>query len=247
MFDKSTTWRRLTKSSGPVIRYQLGHVPQLDTDEAEDRRGLRIALVLAIAAHVLLFIAWRKGEPSRIWEAPERPIYVVQQVRFKAPPPAQTSQIPVARRKKRAIPMPDPTPDEPEPLLFEVVDLPVDAVDDIEFAIPEGAPSARVGYGTGGERPYQIGAGVSAPVKVFYPSPMYTEEARKERIQGVVILQAVIDAMGQVSDVEVVKGLPRGLSESAVETVSTWRFRPALLEGEPVPVYFSLTVSFSLQ
>jgi protein TonB len=63
----------------------------------------------------------------------------------------------------------------------------------------------------------------------------------------VVILEAVIDAEGAVRRVRVLKGLPAGLSESAVETVKQWKFKPATLEGQPVAVIFNLTVSFSLQ
>ena len=61
------------------------------------------------------------------------------------------------------------------------------------------------------------------------------------------ILQAVIDKQGQIGEVEVLRGLPLGLSESAVAAVERWRFEPATLKGKPVRVYLSLTVNFSLQ
>jgi protein TonB len=92
-----------------------------------------------------------------------------------------------------------------------------------------------------------MGGDIAPPVKVFSPQPGYTEEARQARVQGIVILQAIIDAEGNVTDVRVLKGLPEGLAESAVETVRNWRFKPATLEGKPVPVYFNFTINFSLQ
>ena len=93
----------------------------------------------------------------------------------------------------------------------------------------------------------QIGNGVTAPKKLFSPQPRYTEEARQGRIQGTVILQAVVDAAGNITDVKVLKGLPLGLNDSAVETVQTWKYEPAKLDGKPVAVYLSLLVNFSLQ
>ncbi len=61
------------------------------------------------------------------------------------------------------------------------------------------------------------------------------------------ILQAIIDAMGNVADVQVLKGLPLGLTESAIETVKEWQYKPATLDGKPVAVYLNLLINFSLQ
>lgn len=76
--------------------------------------------------------------------------------------------------------------------------------------------------------------------------PSYPEEARKQRIQGVVVLRTVIAEDGSVTDVEVLKGQPEGLSEAAVEAVSQWRFEPATLNGKPIAVYYNLTINFRL-
>jgi len=87
---------------------------------------------------------------------------------------------------------------------------------------------------------------VTAPRKVNAVSPQYTEVARKERIQGMVILQAVITKEGIVGDIEVHKGLPYGLTETAIEALKQWTFEPATLDGEPVDVYYNLTFNFRL-
>ena len=84
------------------------------------------------------------------------------------------------------------------------------------FGIPDAPPEA-VAFGNGDV--LQVGGGVSAPGKIFAPQPKTSEEARQGRIQGVVILQAIIDATGRVSQVKVMKGLTLGLFESAIETV----------------------------
>ncbi len=93
-----------------------------------------------------------------------------------------------------------------------------------------------------------IGGGdeVRAPVKLDTPPPQYSEAARKARIQGVVILQAIVGREGEVRQVKVLKGLPEGLDDQAVEAVCRWKFRPATLLGRPVEVYYNLTVNFTL-
>jgi TonB family protein len=95
--------------------------------------------------------------------------------------------------------------------------------------------------------PVRVGGDVTAPERVSGPQPVYTREAREARIQGVVIVEAVVDREGRVGSVRVLKSLPMGLDEAAVEAVRQWRFRPATRSGEPVPVYYVLTVNFRLE
>ena len=91
------------------------------------------------------------------------------------------------------------------------------------------------------------GGRVKAPDKIFAPNPQYTEIARKARIQGVVIIEAIINKQGYVTDVKILKALPMGLDKAAAEAVSKWRFEPATLNGKPVAVIYNLTVNFRLQ
>ncbi|MBZ0110841.1 MAG: energy transducer TonB [Thermoanaerobaculia bacterium] len=95
--------------------------------------------------------------------------------------------------------------------------------------------------------PLNLEGDVVAPVRIFAPTPMYTEEARIARVQGVVIVQATIDCEGSVTSVVVQQGLPMGLSEATVEAVRRWRFEPATLNGVPVSVYYNLTINFRIQ
>lgn len=101
--------------------------------------------------------------------------------------------------------------------------------------------------GTGDGMPVRVGGEVKPPVILARSDPQYTEVARKARVQGVVVLEAIIDRNGNVTDVRVLKGLPMGLSESAMAAVRRWRFKPGNLRGNPVPVIFNLTVNFRLQ
>lgn len=96
--------------------------------------------------------------------------------------------------------------------------------------------------------PFRVADGITAPRRLSSVMPRYTEEAKKERIQGVVIVQTVIEKDGTVSDVQILKGLPFGLSEAAAEAIRQWTFEPARDEtGRPVTVYYNLTVNFTLE
>ena len=227
---------------------------QLEEDarrDAEDRRRLRWFIIAAAFIHTLLLVvALPQGrEPERVTTRDDK-IFVLETVRFKSPPPA-VAQKALPKKKTKRIPMPDPTPDDPEPILEEldiaVPDIAPVGDFDIAVVIPD-APATRSGpSGTGSAQVSQVGDDVSAPVKIHAPQPLYTETARAARIQGVVILQAIIDAAGKVADVKILKGLPEGLDKSAIETIKTWTFKPARRAGLPVAVYFNLTVRFSLQ
>ena len=95
--------------------------------------------------------------------------------------------------------------------------------------------------------PRFVGGDVKPPVRVEGPPPSYTEEARKERVQGVVIVQAVIDESGRVTGMKVLKELPLGLTEAATDAIARWRFEPARdAAGEPVSVFYNLTINFRL-
>ena len=109
------------------------------------------------------------------------------------------------------------------------------------FGIPDGPPPVEP---TG---PIRVGGDVKPPVKINAPAPQYTEIARKARIQGVVIVEAIIEKDGTVSNVKVLKGLPMGLDQAAVDAVKSWRFQPATLNGKPVAVIYNLTINFQLQ
>ena len=85
------------------------------------------------------------------------------------------------------------------------------------------------------------------PVKMSTPSPQYTAAAREKKVEGVVIIEAIIGKTGSVTHVKVLKGLPLGLNKAAAIAVCEWQFEPATLNGEPVAVIYNLTVNFRLQ
>ena len=92
----------------------------------------------------------------------------------------------------------------------------------------------------------RVGGEVKAPIILSKVEPTYPEVARTARISGIVIVEAIIDKNGDVTDINVLKPLPFGLDQAAVDAVKQWKFKPALKNGEPVDVVFNLTVNFRL-
>lgn len=93
---------------------------------------------------------------------------------------------------------------------------------------------------------FRIGEDVKAPVVIRRVEPVYPEVARKSRIAGIVILETIIDRNGNVRNARVLKPLPFGLDEAALDAVRQWKFRPGTRNGEPVDVLFNLTINFRL-
>jgi general secretion pathway protein G len=86
-----------------------------------------------------------------------------------------------------------------------------------------------------------------APIPIAQPLPPYTEEARKARIEGVVVLQAIIRKDGTIDSFKVVKGLGYGLDMSAINTIGAkWRFSPGTVKGAPVDTIANIEVRFRL-
>lgn len=112
------------------------------------------------------------------------------------------------------------------------------------------------GYNMGGGDP-RLGGGTNAdgsaksvdskPVALNLPRPNYTEEARKNKIQGTVRARALVGADGSVKQVRIVSGLPDGLNEEAIAAVYKMRFRPATKSGQPVAYWVVLEVAFNLR
>jgi TonB family protein len=88
--------------------------------------------------------------------------------------------------------------------------------------------------------------GISAPTVIKRIEPRYTDEARQERIVGNVILQIVIQTNGTADILKVVKPMPFGLTESAVEALQQWRFMPAVRNGKAIPVAANIEVAFNI-
>lgn len=106
-----------------------------------------------------------------------------------------------------------------------------------------------VGQGSGGGYGggvFKVGGGVAAPVPIYKPEPEFTEEARRAKHQGTVMLALIVGPDGRTRDIRVVNKLGMGLDEKAVESARQWKFQPATKNGQPVAVAINIEVDFTL-
>lgn len=96
------------------------------------------------------------------------------------------------------------------------------------------------------EQPRRVGGDIQPPQRIVYKAPVYPQAAVAARIEGIVILEATIDAQGLVQDVKVLRSLPM-LDRAAIEAVQQWRYQPTRLNGQAIPIIMTVTVTFSLR
>jgi periplasmic protein TonB len=174
-----------------------------------------------------------KGRPKR-----PKPAQVVRPKVVPSLQPVQPVIIP------ENIPAPD-TPDLPDMPDIEFDDTGVDG--GVEGGVEGGVPGGVVGGMGEPDAPIRVEGNVTQPEIIKRVEPRYTEMARRARISGVVIVEAIIDKQGNVTNARILRGLGGGLNEEAIEAVEKWQFKPATLNGRPVTVYFTLTITFKIK
>jgi len=112
-------------------------------------------------------------------------------------------------------------------------------------------PGKGGGYGPGegggfGGGVFRVGGGVTAPALLFKVEPEYSEEARKAKYQGTVLLYVQVDPTGKAINMRVLHSLGLGLDEKAMEAVKKWKFKPGMKDGKPVTVEAQIEVNFRL-
>lgn len=108
-------------------------------------------------------------------------------------------------------------------------------------------PSAGPGVGAGPAGIFPAGRrGVTVPEAIYSPEPSFSEEARKAKAQGIVLLVIVVGKDGRPYDIHVRQSLGLGLDEKAIEAVRRWRFRPATFNGQAVATEIGVEVAFHL-
>jgi periplasmic protein TonB len=169
------------------------------------------------------------------------------------PPAAATAPAPVVNPNAA----PTAVPDEIRPELPR----PVAGTDVVDGAVPIlGPPPGGFGPGVNVGRdvspvppppptpqaPVRIGGSIREPVKVKNVPPVYPQIAIAARIEGLVIIEAVIGTDGAVSETRILRGVPL-LNQAALDAVKQWRYTPTTLNNVPVPVIMTVTVQFKLQ
>lgn len=200
-----------------------------------------------------------------------RPPPVTTRAKVEVPPP-QPPVRPVMR-ETTPIEMPKPAPAAPA-VVAPVVSAPADAEDragtldsTLNGAASSGAGSgggAGTGAGTGmgegsgagigpgsgggaGGGPYRPGSGIDPPSLLREIKPQYTDEGRRQGVEGDVVLEIVVRRDGSVGDVKILRRLGAGLDQKAIDAVRQWRFSPARRMGAPVDVIVEVAVEFKLR
>ncbi len=159
-----------------------------------------------------------------------------------APKPVVKPQTPMPKELVQPEKTPDvvPTTPAPEP------EPSAASESGVEGGVEGGVPGGVLG-GVQSSEPLRVGGDVEPPeILQRLPKPEYPPVARHARIEGIVILEAVIRSDGTVGNIKILRDLPLGCGQAAVEAVRQWRFKPGTLKGVPVDVYYSLTVNFRL-
>ncbi len=117
---------------------------------------------------------------------------------------------------------------------------------------PPGEAVLAMGDGSGKDsssgptRIERVGGVVSAPVPLISPVAVFTDAARRAKYQGICLISTIVDRNGLPQNVRVVRKLDYGLDQNAVDAVEKYRFKPAVRNGEPVPVTITVEVNFRL-
>ena len=85
-----------------------------------------------------------------------------------------------------------------------------------------------------------------APRKIVDMRPVYPEIARAARVEGTVVMEAVLDPTGRVTQIRVIRSVPL-LDQAAVDAVRQWRYTPSVYMARPVSVLMTITIRFTLQ
>ncbi|HXV74981.1 MAG TPA: TonB family protein [Candidatus Polarisedimenticolaceae bacterium] len=202
-------------------------------------KALAAAIVIHVAVLIINFPTFKRAI------VPQRAENVIIVKKYVPPPPKVERRQVVKKQLTKKVPIPDPTPDEPEPIREPEPEIEPEPVPpDVEFLIGVPEPPPESG-------PLIAGAGDVTNPELIAESklePEYPELARVARLEGNVILQAIIKSDGTVGDVEVLRTNRPGMGfeDAAIKAVRQWRYKPALQNGKPVEVYFTVFVDFKL-
>ncbi len=213
-------------------------------------RTLGVSLLVHAAAVAAILIAPLLAAPPRL-SVPQATLVLVQPARLDVPdvaPPENPSPVdaatPVEAVQRAAAPIVEPTSIAPPPLFAPeraATFLPGVPATSLVGAGPQAPPGPPAVV-----EPQPVGGVIGRPEKVVDVAPVYPAIARAAGIEGIVIIETVIDETGAVRDARVLRSVPL-LDEAALAAVRQWRFTPTTLNGAPIPVLMTVTVRFELR
>ncbi|PJB77231.1 MAG: hypothetical protein CO090_09160 [Acidobacteria bacterium CG_4_9_14_3_um_filter_49_7] len=215
-------------------------------ESEDDKRNYKIALLVALVFHIILIWVSIPDFGNKNFVEEKKNEKIMRRVVLRPPPEQQMKQLQL-QKKMQKVPVPDPTPDKPEPIVpIETSDdQQINMDDDYIIGVPDAppAPTGPIRDGTAGlTRPvYDLGQ--------LQQNVVYPELGKKAGFQGYVILEVVLKKDGTVGNVRVIGGPLRalGFPEAAIRAVKKMKFTPGKLRGQPVDVILTLTVNFKLR
>jgi len=236
------------KDQNPGIVYpDRGDSIAMQVAFSDADRQSYVKLSLCIALYAVLALIWMPGIHlgNRVYDVDEKDHAVQRRIVLRPPPVKPLETVRTKEKKAKKTPMPDRTPDEPEPqvVLVEQTEPTLVTTDDWEIGIPDSVPEGKVVAVVGQ-------TGVDAPIFLRKVAPKYPPEGIQIRLQGYVVLQAILGKDGSVSDIRVLRGLGKGkfgFEQEAIDSLKQWTFLPGKLNGQPEDVRMNLRVDFILQ
>lgn len=237
------------KTVPPQFDDGVDHSPMMAIafEDAGDQAHVKGSLAVALVATLLLIWVPMPKFQAKVYTVNQAENKPQKRKVLKPPPDKPLERVEVQEKRAKKMPMPDLTPDEPEPIVQpEPPPEPdISYTDDWEIGIPEGPPEpqadtiARVGT-----------VGVEAPIFTHREKPEYPERAAKIKLQGYVILEAILRKDGGIEDIKVLRTLGKGkfgFEDSAMDALKKWKFLPGKVNGQPADVRMTLKIDFILQ
>ena len=180
------------------------------------------------------------------------------------PPPAAAAPVKVVKQIQTeivngALRTPTKIPEKVKMIQEDEPPPPSTGMAGVVGGVPGGSPGGQIGGVIGGiisstpvavpkvatPQRVRVSGGVTQGNLIFGPKPPYPPLAKTARIQGSVVLHAIISKTGGIENLQVVSGHPM-LTQSALDAVKQWKYKPYFLNGEPVEVDTTITVNFTL-
>jgi len=201
-------------------------------------------LSTCIALYLTLGLLWLPGFTStRLIEVEKTELDKKVRVRLKPPPEKPLEKVITIDRRATKVPMPDRTPDEPEPIVEKTPDYEMEFVETDEWVI--GIPVTPATPSSTIFTPDSLG--VESPIFIKRVPPEYPLPGRRVKMQGHVMLSAILRKDGTIDDIKVVKALGKGrfgFESAAEEALNQWKFLPGKLNDKMVDVRMNLRVDF---
>lgn len=215
----------------------------------EEKQPLRYSLLTALVLCLIVFyVVWPSFMRHLDIEKRDDKVYI---------PGGGATSLKALVRKQEQKPIikqeliPQFYPDFKEVTLISDEDMQVEVDEWSDLEIDGSVGTADLGYGDGGIGGPILSAGVGdvpEPILIFRVEPDYPDAARRARVDGFVLLEAIVNKRGDVVNVKVLQSPPSryGFSEKATEAVEKWKFKPAIYRGRPINVRIRFSVEFNL-